>query len=760
MSEKHRQTADLGEVFRPLRVHKKGAIITFIAVMTLTVIFLTVTEPVFQASASLSIQEGDLHGQIFEFPNVLFQKYLIKNQVAILQSRSLALDVIRRLQESPCSDSLSILGAGHIQKRTDGFKERVGLSKQDKQTQGGPLTAQEAAADFQSRTKVIYGRDTDIVELRAVAYQPWEAAVIVNAWVKAYQDYHRSDTQGQANKNRMFLEEKVVEIEKKLTEAESLLSSFKKFHGVVSLSSETEQLVQRISEFETIYKQTKTDLEAVDTQLAFLKGQLDDNQRSLVENMGQLSTPELTRLRNERAEMLARRAAFESQLIGAGLDTGTNVQLKEMDDRLGGITRRLIEETRKLVSSGMAGINPLSRSESLMEQILELETLQKSYLARRNQLRLVLAEYTQKMESIPDKDRELAKLERDVQVHNKLYIMLREKYEEARIREAGQMNIIRVVDTAVPPAEPMFPKKKLTLMLAGFFGVLLGIGFAYGQEYLRDTVYDEGDLLQYGIRVIGTVPVLSEKKRGKSKKTGKAKVNRARDIFSHLLTYRQGYSSIAEAYRVIRTSIYFTNKKQKNRTILITSAGASEGKSTTSANLAITFANKGVRTLLIDSDLRRPVLDMLLLGTQSKTGLTHHLGNALNWEEVVRETSVKNLFLMPAGALVRNASELLCSKGMQLFLREAAKHFGIVILDSPPLLPVTDATVLASFVDGVVLVVRVNETKKQFIRRSLELLRSVDATILGAVLNGMDPKSYYGYHSYYMTYSDEMEAGK
>ncbi|HHS13732.1 MAG TPA: polysaccharide biosynthesis tyrosine autokinase [bacterium] len=759
MNEKQRQTADLGEVFRPLKIHGKGAIITFIAVITLTVIFLTVAKPVYQASASLSIQEGDLHGQIFDFPNVFFQKNLIKNQVAILQSHSLALDVIHRLQESPYADSLVILGAGNDQEKTEGIGNRLGIRKKEKQP-SGPLTLQEAGADFQSQTKVIYGRDTDIVELRAVASRPWEAAVIVNAWIQAYQDYHRSDTQGQVNKTRMFLEEKLMEMEHQLAEAEARLTNFKKFHGVVSLNSETEQLVQRISEFETVYKQTKTDLEAVDTQLAFLKAQLDENQRSLVENVSRLSTPELSRLRNERAELMNRRAAFESQLIGAGLDTRQNVKLKEMDDRLNGINQRVIEETRKLVNSGMAGINPLSRSETLMEQILELETLQKSHLARRNELRLVLAEYTQRMESIPDKDRELAKLERDVQVNNKLYIMLREKYEEARIREAGQMNIIRVVDLAAPPGEAMFPKKKLTLLLAGFFGVLLAFGYAYGQEYLRDTVYDESDLFQFGIRVIGTVPTVSEKKRGKTKRSEKSKVNRARDIFSHLLTHRQGYSSIAEAYRVIRTSIYFTNNKLKNRAILITSAGASEGKSTTSANLAITFANKGVRTLLVDSDLRRPVLDMLFLGTQSKNGLTHHLGHALHWKEVIRETSVKNLFLMPAGALVKNASELLCSREMQLFIHEARKHFGIVILDSPPLLPVTDATVLASFVDGVVLVVRVNETKKQFIRRSLELLNSVDATILGAVLNGMDPKSYYGYHSYYMTYSDEIEAGK
>jgi len=156
-----------------------------------------------------------------------------------------------------------------------------------------------------------------------------------------------------------------------------------------------------------------------------------------------------------------------------------------------------------------------------------------------------------------------------------------------------------------------------------------------------------------------------------------------------------------------------------------------------------------VKTLLVDSDLRRPVLDVLFTGSVRKTGLTSHLGHVIQWQDAVRETTVDGLYLLAAGVGVKNASEILSSRTMFTLIKEAKDAYGIVFFDSPPLLPVTDAAVLASFVDGVILVIRAEKTSREDVEHSMEILKSVNADVLGAVLTGVENTRYKGYDDYY-----------
>jgi len=297
---------------------------------------------------------------------------------------------------------------------------------------------------------------------------------------------------------------------------------------------------------------------------------------------------------------------------------------------------------------------------------------------------------------------------------------------------------------------PIRPRKKTNLVFGCIFGLFLGLGLAFLRDYFQDTIRSELDVEELGVKVIGSIPTIRKepiKIKFKPKKEESA-LYRARKIFPQLLTIQKDQYEIMEAYRTLRTSIYFSKKEQHWKTFLITSPGPGEGKSTTVANLAITMAKKGVNTLLVDTDLRKPVQDILFLGSKRKFGLTNHLSKPGEWLKAVRETSVKKLHLLASGPPVKNAPELIGSRYVAKFIQDAKETYHLVLFDSPPVLPVTDATILASMVDGVIIVIQCGCTTRESIRRTLVRLNDVHAKIIGAIVISIGRTQSYGYHGY------------
>ena len=221
---------------------------------------------------------------------------------------------------------------------------------------------------------------------------------------------------------------------------------------------------------------------------------------------------------------------------------------------------------------------------------------------------------------------------------------------------------------------------------------------------------------------------------------------------NHLIINEGVKTPIGEAYRTIRTNIQFSMPKGQLRTMLITSTGPEEGKSTTTANVAITMAESGNKVLLIDADLRKSVIHKMFELPNLK-GLTNVLAEDLDYREILRSTKVKGLDILTGGPKPPNPSELLGSEKMRTFLESLKKDYDIIILDTPPVLPVTDAAILASLVDGVVLVSSYGQTTFEGLARAKVQLENVDAKILGVILNKV-PASKRGGHYYYYYYYD------
>lgn len=270
-------------------------------------------------------------------------------------------------------------------------------------------------------------------------------------------------------------------------------------------------------------------------------------------------------------------------------------------------------------------------------------------------------------------------------------------------------------------------------------GMLLGLGGAFFLEYLGQTIKTAGDIERaVGIPVLGLIPHVASIREAAN--------GRGRPVV--IMTQLGSDDPAVEAYRSLRTNVTFVGAEQPLQMIAVTSPEPGEGKSTTAANLALTLAQGGSRTLLVDGNLRRPLLHRAF-GILQEPGLTDVLVGHAPAREAIRPNVAENLDVLPSGALPPNPAELLGSDAMQRLVGELRRDYAYIVMDTPPALPVTDATVAATIADATMLVMRSGETEEAATQRVVEQLRRVRARVAGAVLNGITPRheQYYTYHS-------------
>ena len=298
-------------------------------------------------------------------------------------------------------------------------------------------------------------------------------------------------------------------------------------------------------------------------------------------------------------------------------------------------------------------------------------------------------------------------------------------------------NNIRIIDKAEIPDIPIKPKVKLNIILAIMAGLMGGCGLVFLFEYLDDTVKGDRDIEQYlGLVFLGFIPKINNNKR-------KDKNVRDKDLFVNV----HSESIISELIKSIRSKLIFSLPKDKLKTILVTSTGPQEGKTFTAVNLAAAFAQLGEKTLLVDCDLRRPSVHKIFTLKTGK-GVSDYLVGEAELDEIIKETEVKNLSVIFSGAFAPNPAELLNPQNLEQFMQLLKTKFDRVILDSPPIIPVSDVLGLSTVVDGVIQVVCWGKVSRQVIKRATKILREVNARILGAVLNNIDvEKSEYSYYS-------------
>jgi len=313
-----------------------------------------------------------------------------------------------------------------------------------------------------------------------------------------------------------------------------------------------------------------------------------------------------------------------------------------------------------------------------------------------------------------------------------LWVSLYEKYITLRIAESLEQRGLEIVQPAKPGGKTS-PRPTRNAILAIFLGLILGVGLAFLVEYLDDTLRTREDYEKYyDTSIIGEIPHIDPENLPQN----------------HIIYFEMPQHPAVEGYRTLRTNLQFLNLEGENRVILFTSAGPEEGKSTVMVNLGAALSEMGKKVLLVEADLRKPVLDRYFKVSPGK-GISGVLAGTVPLEEAVQATEFNNLYVLVSGVKPPNPAELVASEAMRTVFERVKEFADFILVDSPPVLAASDAMALAPKVDGVIVMAGYSKANRDDAKRTSELLKKVSARILGLVINNIAPSTRYGYYHYY-----------
>lgn len=574
---------------------------------------------------------------------------------------------------------------------------------------------------------------TSILQITARSPRPDGAIRIVNTVIDVYIERHTYALNRQVIDSRRYVEEQLGHYERSLRVAEDALSEFDRSHAS-TLSLAFGELAQTQKDLERV----ESDLQALDLQLDLIDNNLEPSSDSNLDFLAGLSLQEpriqnhldgLLSLRKERQQLLTYQTPRSPEVLA--LDEQIRAALPMLRAELVGARERLLPEQARLEG---------------------------------------------KLRALPANDARRARLAREVQANERMYLLLKEEDQRARLREAGLVQEVTVVER--PVTATLLPQTgRLIKGLVGLFiGLFVGFVIALIIEGLDTSIgaIEEVETL-LNIPVVGVVPPIDFEKTSEvlaRANPALATDSRAVKLTSALVTHCDPKSPTAEAYRAIRTAID-NNGTEAAQVILVTSSVGGEGKTTTAANLAVTFAQMGRRTLLIGADLRKPDMHKLF-GLDNEFGLANVLVENLPLEKAIHGVSefilgdlglevvsltpgLDNLYVMPSGTGSLNPAEILSSKATAETFQEIRGICDVAIIDTPPVMSVTDAAILCGVADGVVLVYELGKVARDVLKRANAHLQLAQAKMLGVVLNDVkadaattlaDSYHYYNYYYY------------
>lgn len=671
---------------------RKEVVIAVSLFIIVTSILITLSLPkVYLASARIAVRR--------EGPDVPFQQqaqisplgyydpYFLRTQFEIIQSRPILYEVIRNL----------------------GLQQHFGKAYD---ADGAPLSLQKTYKLLSRSMKVQQYRDTNLIEIQMYRSKPKEtaredAARIANEIASVYRDQRMAISRGETERGVQALMDAHAKQQKKVEEAEAHLEDIRKTLGITVIAT-AENWVHQLD---------KSKLPTLETdRVAARNNMLSKKMR--METINRLQGDELL---YAAACVIGDRglATLREQLIEAEallISASKNYGAKHPE-----VTRlqAVVDDIRKKVGDVLKGLK--------MGLQTDYDIAQKEFEAIDNEVEE--AKQTDR-EAEEAKYLPFNRAERELARQRQIRDALEIRLVEERIELDLPRTPVELVEPAEPPDEnnPVSPNLPLNIVLGVIVGLAAGIGLAFFLEYLDTSVKTVEDIEQnIGAPILGVIP------------------QKVRPLIE------EGPDSpYAESYRILRTNIQLSKKMKSRKTICFTSGGAGEGKSLTLFNLAYISAKLGDKVLIVDSDMRRPTQHRMV-GVPNKPGLTDVLMQTASVDEVIRQTQVPNLFFLASGKPTTSSLGLLDSQRMRDLLSQLKDQFDLILFDTPPIMGVSDASVIASEVDGVLLVVQHRYYPRIVSSRAKTIIENVGGNLVGVVLNNINLTRdyYYYYHSYY-----------
>jgi capsular exopolysaccharide synthesis family protein len=661
------------------------------------------------------------------------QEYL-QTQFKILSSNSLAERVIKVLDLSRNPDFTRTIRPAFMSKTANWIWERT-LGGEAADT-GDP--AEAGTASNPDRERALYTekflenlavspvRNSRLVHVNFESSSPELAARVLNCLAEQYIELGFETKYRATNKASEFVSRQLDELKASVERSEEGLVNFSKQHDIYSVGDKENVILQKLSELNAA-------LTAAQAERIHKESNWKIVQHAKAGTFPEALRTDLIRELESNVATLRRTQAK----LAASFKPGWP-ELDQVSGQLAEGENQLEAEYRKTIARVETEYFAAQEKERLLTLALEAQKGEASRLYQNS------IEYNIR--------------KREVDTNKQLYDGLLEHLKTAGVAAGLKSSNVHVVDPAETPGKPFRPNKALNLALALAIGLLLGIGAAFSLEHLDRSIWTSDDLEhRTGLTALGVIPALASLRRGSRRTFLPRQSNRligprVRQVLSiDLITHDDARSLISEAYRNLRTSIQLSSGAEgAPRTVLITSSFQQEGKTATAINLAATLAQAGQRVILLDCDMRNPRMHRAV-GVDGTTGMSGYLSGQTDLGAIIRPSRIANLYCVSAGQIPPNPAELIGSHRMREGLAALGAHFDQIIIDSPPLLPVTDARILSTLVDAVVLVIRAGSTPRGAVLQSKHLLEAVHAPLFGGILNNVDLFSpdYYRYSVYY-----------
>jgi len=495
-------------------------------------------------------------------------------------------------------------------------------------------------------------------------------------------------------------------------------------------------------------------------QLGLKEADLNAERKQLEKMEGTMTPPESERapeflkLRSRLHELEQEKMRLEN--LGIKL-AGPSAVDREIDD----LERQLLQYKQSKGSQNAAIVDPrtVKQWQELRKSVLAKEGDMELFKRKLESYKHAIGNYKQNNPDILAQSLELMRLQRSREVYENVYNVLLQKSEEEKMRNASNAAGIKIVDVARMPEHPMPKNEARYYALSFILGLLLGIGLAFMLEFNDTTIKSNEDIEKYlALPILGTIPHISHnKKDGIEIKRRSSRSKKQTSVVNYprnLLSFSGDDSVTTESYRSLRTNLTFVSPDRPLQTAILTSAGPGEGKSLTISNLAMAYAQMGKKTLLIDTDLRRPVLHHLF-DLKRDPGFSDLFTENPDYSLAIRPSGRPNLSIITAGIFTPNPAELIASQKMMQHIEYFKKNYDIIFFDTPPVLAVTDAALLGTKVDGVILVIKAHHTDREVAVRAVNSVQNVGVKVWGVVLNDINLThrySSYGYYKYYYHY--------
>ncbi|HBY86033.1 MAG TPA: hypothetical protein DEO86_09175 [Colwellia sp.] len=709
---------DLGQYWRTIKRAKWSIIAVTFVCLLIGGLIASSAVPIYRASAKILAdpqQPNANRNEQYIASALVFLYY--ETQYEIIRSRNIAETVVDKLG---LVEKYKKAQLENKNQQTSGLSSTIKelktefaalFSKESKTIKVAPTDAElkiMLASSIQAGIEVSGGKQSQIINVSYTSPDPEEAAEIINAISDAYIQFGLESRLGEVKNTESWLGEQFSLLKQKLQDSETKLSTYRSQQGLVDTNQQKSIGNTQLQSLNNELIRAQTKLSAAEEQYLAVKN-VQQGSNDLY-SLGPV-------LQNKTASDMVKANARASQKVS------------ELTERYG--------EKHPTMISARSELN--STQENLKLEVDKIvDNIQKNYKLAQFQVTNIIkliSKTRSDIQSLQTENFSLVSLERDVENNRRIY----ENFQISLMETSGKgeytASNVHIIDRAIAPKAPFKPNIKMIIVLAGVFGVFFGVVLAFMREAL-DNTFKTPDAVEEKLKLpaLGITPVVKKKKS--STKPEKQYLEDSRSPF-------------AESINTIRTGLLFSNIDNPPKTILVTSATGSEGKSTMAMNLAAAYSNLG-KTLLLEVDLRKPSMAKNL-NIESKVGLTDLVsGSVTTASDVFYKDNEGKLSVMTCGSFARNPLELLSSQKFESTLESLKAHFEYIILDGPPTLPVSDSCILANKVDGVIFAVKAEDTRIKVAKEAVSRLQKLNANIIGAVLTVAEPQkmSYYGDHYY------------